>query len=59
MGENAGSLIAEIRDLYDELAQLSGALVSWDGECPSPAILETRISLAEDRVASIERRLRA
>ncbi len=52
---NGCDLIDEIRDLFDELASLSKALVDWDGVNPSAAQLEARISAAEVRVSSVGR----
>ena len=52
-------LVAEIRDLFEELAHLSGALAAWDGGSPSHADLEAGVASAEDRVAAIEQALRS
>jgi hypothetical protein len=51
-------VVAEIRELFDELAQLSAALVAWDGAIPPRPVIEEKIAAAEARVAEIERSLR-
>jgi len=51
-------LVAEIRDLFEELARLTRTLVAWNGSTPTPAALEQRIEAIEARVAAIERAIR-
>jgi hypothetical protein len=52
-------LVTEIRDLFEEVARLSAALVVWDGGSPSRTDLESMIAAAEARVVSIEHEIRS